>query len=236
MWLGRRIVVDMASVARTLFSWLRWVIAACLTVSTAAGFLGFPSDVRTYYTCLRSLRWHGGSCDSIRAAVPADLSPLVSGWDFWHVVNFAGMLTGLALLFGEPLYDRIRRRPRAVDQELVESLRRAEERDRRSRVLAELDRLRNQGAELRERIRRMPAPPLRTTGSIAPATVPFENADDHDVSQWREDVASFLWVDKPLAQHFTGCLPSSPPLERMNCHIERLDRVLDELRRQFKAL
>src|SRR5438552_18418746 len=99
MWLGRRIVVDMASVARTLFSWLRWVIAACLTVSTAAGFLGFPSDVRTYYTCLRSLRWHGGSCDCIRAAVPADRSPPRYGGDFWHVVKVAGLLTALPLLF-----------------------------------------------------------------------------------------------------------------------------------------
>lgn len=113
-----------------------------------------------------------------------------------------------------------------------ERLRRVEEADYKSELLAQLYGLRDEGSTLLTRITKMPAPPfVPFSGSTAPATVPIENEDGQEVTRWRERVASLLWTaDKRLADHFTGCRPSTPPLERLTCHLERLDRVLDELR------
>lgn len=118
------------------------------------------------------------------------------------------------------------------DRRRAERLRRVEEADHKSELLAQLYGLRDEGATLRERITRTPAPPfVPFTGSTAPAAVPIDNEDGQDVTQWRERVASLLWMaNKRLGDHFTGCRPSASPLERLTCHLERLDRVLDELR------
>jgi hypothetical protein len=118
------------------------------------------------------------------------------------------------------------------DIRLGERLRRVEEADCKARLLVQLHGLREEGSTLLARITHTPAPAfVPFSGSTAPATVPIDNEDGQDITRWRERVASLLLTaDKRLGNHFTGCRSSAPPHERLTCHLERLDRVLDELR------
>lgn len=154
-----------------------------------------------------------------------------------HYIPAADDAIAALQLFGERMQSRSGSEVRITRREIAErrqaeKLLRVEEAERKSELLAQLYSLRDEGSTLRDRITRLPAPPfVPFNGPTAPATVPIDNEDGQDVTRWRESVASLLWSgNKRLADHFTGCRPSAAPLERLTCHLERLERVLDELR------
>lgn len=82
--------------------WLRAPFALALFLSTAAGAIGFPSNLRVYWRCAR---WGGGGCDPLIGTVP-DVSALISSWDWWRAINVVGMLIALAFLVWSRLPDR----------------------------------------------------------------------------------------------------------------------------------
>jgi hypothetical protein len=72
-------------------------------------------------------------------------------------------------------------------------------------------------------------------GHTGPATVPVEPYDGFKIDKWSGRVFATLKRMKPpaLAKYFMSCDLSMPPLQRLECWLERLERIMTQVQRKY---
>lgn len=218
--------------------WSRKVFGAVLCLSSVAGLLGLPADIRTWYGCLGA----GTGCESIRAAMPSGVA-LPTGWDAWRLLYLLGVALGLVLLF-LPTTKVKDETPRTRQRTPAERLSEMEEEDLKLYKV-------HRAAEIaRVQHATMAIPPVQKLLSLYrhgqgllrlvsglgmdahshSDVVKYQQATT-DVKNWRFGVVEVLEkeVGAVQARFFINCPGGLGLRGQLECHLQRLGQIIHEL-------
>lgn len=86
----------LARLARRLFALL-------LLLTSLAGALDLPAGYPTWYRCIR---YRASYCDSIKSAMPVNVTDIFLSWDTWRLIYVCGLVVAVALLLPASVYRR----------------------------------------------------------------------------------------------------------------------------------
>ena len=191
---------------------------------------GFPQSLFVWARCAYR---RGDACAPFRQAIN-DMPSSLGTLDPWRLFNVAFFIVCLMLWFGWPgamirwaslrRHDGRERAERALATEDAE--------ERLTWNIKDLERLLAEGRSIKPSTERM-----WSGGDVSPAMPPGRiQYDGFEGDEWSGRVLVKLKAmnEKALEQYFQGCVDVRDARDRLTCWIERLTRILSELRNRAR--
>ncbi len=209
--------------------WWQRLVGLLGSVYAIAQAAGFPQSLFVWARCVY---WGGDACAPFRQAIN-DMPSSLWRVDLWRLFDVALLIVCLMLLFGRPRVT-IRRpslqRSHDPRERTERELATADAQERLTMNINDLERLVTEGREIK---------PSRGTrwsgGDVSPAAPPVRlQYDGYEGDEWSGRVLVKLMAmnEKALEQYFQGCVEIRDAGDRLTCFIERLTRIITELRKR----
>jgi hypothetical protein len=210
--------------------WWRRVLGLFGSIYAVAQMAGFPQSLVVWVRCA-SYR-SADACAPFRQAIN-DIPSSLRTLDLWRLFNVALFIVCLMLLFGWPMMIRwptLRRHDRREKAERALATEDAQE--RLTWNIKDLDRLLAEGRSINPSMEKM-----WTGGDVSPAMPPSRvRYEGFEGDEWSGRVLVKLKAmnEKAMEQYLQGCVDVRDARDRLTCWIERLTRILSELRNRAR--